>query len=175
MAAFTCARNGAASKIRASSQWQALPDGRGSEPRPTPELLIKPPSQRCVVIPTIIWELDLYGSLVYMGARSKLLSDLKRSPGARVQIAQHALFPREFRMFLQMLGGLEVDSIGMAHGGGEGHPGDHRSVGGLILHGSRRPKRRLPRAGPARGKIDMAAQRPLAGRFFVQERVVMVG
>ncbi len=91
----------------------------------------------------------------YRGTAS-LLSDLERRPRTRIQIAQHALFPIELWVLLQVLGGLEVDSIGVAHGGGEGHPGDHRSVGGLILHGSRRPKCGLPGTGTTRGKVNVA-------------------
>ena len=63
----------------------------------------------------------------------------------RGQIPEDVFLPGEFRMLFQVYGRFEVDSTGMAHGGGKRTIRNHRSVRRLVLHRSGDAKFGLPR------------------------------
>src|SRR5271166_3499440 len=104
-----------------------------------------------------------------------LLRTTERGPGMRIQIAKRRLLPVEFRVLLDVVGGFKIDTVGVPHGRVERHMRQHRRIGGLVLHRSGRAECRLPGSGAARRQIDVAAQRPLAGRVLVLEGIVMIG
>ena len=92
----------------------------------------------------------------------------------RQQVTEKVLLPGKFRMLLQMLGRMEVDSTGVSHCRRKRHVLHQGCIGRLVLNSPRNSIMRLPGLRSTLRQVNVTAQCALAGLGPLPECIVVV-